>query len=53
MLLVLFAGLAVFVLWYVGQRRAANRAQDAGGARELGPFTAAPAAPAPTEPRRP
>lgn len=52
MLLVLFAGLAVFVLWYVGQRRAANRAQGA-GPRELGPFTTAPAAPAPAEPRRP
>ncbi len=39
-LLVLFAALSVFVLWYVGQRRAENRARakDPAARRELGPF---------------
>jgi hypothetical protein len=44
-LLVAFAALAIFVLWYVGQRRAENRARGQTGPRELGPFLAAPAAP--------
>lgn len=44
MLLVLFAALAIFVLWYVGQRRAENRARGQVGPRELGPFVTAPAA---------
>jgi len=39
-LLVTFAALAVFVLWYVGQRRAENRARAPAGARDLGPVKA-------------
>jgi hypothetical protein len=44
-LLVAFAALAIFVLWYVGQRRAENRARGQTGPREIGPFITAPAAP--------
>lgn len=42
MLLVLFAALAVFVLWFVGQRRAENRARakDPAARRDLGPIRA-------------
>lgn len=42
-LLVTFAALAVFVLWYVGQRRAENRARGPGAPRDLGPVRADPA----------
>lgn len=44
MLLVIFAFLAIFVLWYVGQRRAENRARAAGPAatRDIGPVRATP-----------
>lgn len=46
-LLVTFAALAVFVLWYVGQRRAENRARasDPAARRDLGPVRAEPTAP--------
>lgn len=45
-LLVTFAALAVFVLWYVGQRRAENRARagTTPAVRDLGPVRATPPA---------
>lgn len=40
MLLVAFAAISIFILWYVGQRRAENRARAPVGARDLGPVKA-------------